>query len=597
MNSSVTTNLPFDFDTSESEKSLEDWINAIKRRRLSITVTILLVSLISAIVAFKLPAIYQSSGTILIEQQEIPQDLVRSTVTSFAEQRLQVIMQRVMTSSNLLQVIDKFDLYPELLRDEPREVVVSKMRRDITLDMISAEVIDPRSGRTTQATIAFQVSYSSKSPTLAQKVANELTGLFLNENIRERTTKAKNTTLFLEREAQRLEEEIEGYEDELAKFKEGNVERLPELMTMNLNIMERTENDIRQIDERLRTLRERKIYLESQLVQLDPDQALYSIDGQRLMTGNDRLKALRIELAQLEGIYSENHPDISRIKREISSLEGAERSSQKSSREAKVELQLLKQQLEEARRRYSDDHPDVKSLQRSISALESTIEQDDQLESDFSTYADKSEISNPAYIQVLTQLEAVDSEIRSLQVTRSELQVKLAEIEQRLLESPQVEAEYRELVRDYETARAKYIDVTAKLNEARIGETLELGNQGEKFTIIEPPLYPEQPSSPNRPAILALGVFLSFAVAFGIVFIRESMDSFIYGRHAVLKLTGYMPIASIPRIHTKKERENARKTKFILLLLAVGGIIVVLSLIHFFHTPLDILYYKLLRKF
>ena len=192
MNSTTPINTEFD-DDIESEKSLADWINVIKRRKTAVFITAGLLILITILLAFILPAKYRSTATILIEQQEIPQDFVRSTITTYADQRLQIIQQRVMTSSNLFQMINKFNLYQDMLEKEPREVVLEKIRDAISLDFISADVIDPRSGRPVQATIAFNVSYDHESPALAHKVANEITSLFLNENIKERTRKAQDS--------------------------------------------------------------------------------------------------------------------------------------------------------------------------------------------------------------------------------------------------------------------------------------------------------------------------------------------------------------------------------------------------------------------
>ena len=112
-------------------------------------------------VALVIPPTYTAGATILIEQQEIPQELVRSAVTSFADQRVQVISQRVMTTQNLLELIQRYDLYPDIRSSKPREVLLQAMRNDISMKMISADVIDPRSGRPTQATIAFSVNYNS----------------------------------------------------------------------------------------------------------------------------------------------------------------------------------------------------------------------------------------------------------------------------------------------------------------------------------------------------------------------------------------------------------------------------------------------------
>src|SRR6185312_16504696 len=105
--------------------------------------------LIALLMAVLLPPQYRSAGTILIEQQEMPPELVRSTVTSYADQRVQVISKRVMTTETLLNIIRHYDLYPKERAKETREVLLGRMRKDIGLKMISADVIYPRSARTT----------------------------------------------------------------------------------------------------------------------------------------------------------------------------------------------------------------------------------------------------------------------------------------------------------------------------------------------------------------------------------------------------------------------------------------------------------------
>mgnify|MGYP002682380413 CR=1 FL=1 len=111
---------------------------------------------------------------------------MRSAVTSYADQRVQMISQRVMTSANLLGIVDKYKLYPGDRERVAREALVDRMREDIGLRMISADVVDPRQGRATKATIAFAVGYDSRSPDLAARVANDLVSLYLRENLESR---------------------------------------------------------------------------------------------------------------------------------------------------------------------------------------------------------------------------------------------------------------------------------------------------------------------------------------------------------------------------------------------------------------------------
>ena len=199
-------------------KTLHDYLSVVGRRKSQMLWAGLLILAASLAVAFGLPPVYRSTGTILIEQQEIPVELVRSTVTSYADERIQVIGQRVMTSANLLGIIDKYGLYPDERKREPAEVVVEDMRGDIKVDMVSAEVVDPRTGRPTQASIAFTVSYESRSPQLAQRVSNELVSLYLNENLKTRAQLASDAAKFLAEEGKRLSEQIAELEKKLAEF-------------------------------------------------------------------------------------------------------------------------------------------------------------------------------------------------------------------------------------------------------------------------------------------------------------------------------------------------------------------------------------------
>ena len=131
---------------------------ALKRWRRAVLITIAAGVVATLLLALLLPSYYQSTGIILIEQQEVPQDLVRSVINSYADERVQTINQRVMTTQNLLDIVHRHDLYPDKRKYESREELMERMRKDIAFRMISADVVDPRSGLPRQATIAFSVS-------------------------------------------------------------------------------------------------------------------------------------------------------------------------------------------------------------------------------------------------------------------------------------------------------------------------------------------------------------------------------------------------------------------------------------------------------
>ena len=128
----------------EQNKDLQDYLISIRKRKTGILVIAATIMLIAAAVAFLLPPNYKSSATILIEQQEIPQELVMSTVTSYAAERIQMIQARVMSRANLLEIVDKFNLYADERKYETSEEILQKITDNISLDVISADVVDPQ---------------------------------------------------------------------------------------------------------------------------------------------------------------------------------------------------------------------------------------------------------------------------------------------------------------------------------------------------------------------------------------------------------------------------------------------------------------------
>ena len=307
--------------TPPSGATLADLIGAFRRRRRAMLIGVAVVVPIAIAAAFLWPATYRSTATILIEQQEIPLDLVRSTISSFATQRLQVINQRVMTTANLLQIIDKYDLYAEDRKTEPREVIIGRMRDSVKLNMISADVVDPRSGGAVKATIAFSLSFDSRSAETAAKVANELTTLYLNENIESRKRSTANTANFLSDEAGRLGRTISELEARLATFKEQNAKNLPGQAEVNVQLMSRVEEEQRSIESRIFSLDQQLLYLDSQLALLQPTAQVISSTGERIQSPADRLKALSSEYVRATALYEPDHPDVLRLAREKEALE------------------------------------------------------------------------------------------------------------------------------------------------------------------------------------------------------------------------------------------------------------------------------------
>jgi uncharacterized protein involved in exopolysaccharide biosynthesis len=226
-----------------------------------------------------LPAVYLAEGKILVESQQIPTELVRPTVTSAAQERIQVIEQRTTTRENLVAIADKFNLFPERRQFMSVTDVVELMKRSIKITPVDTQLDFKQSSR--NPTIIFSVGFESADPQAATQVANELMTRILNEDLRDRTSRASDTTKFLTREVQKLQADNDALDAKIAKVK----------------------------------LAQLKAAQDAIAAKPDPQTM--------------QLSQLKGELAQKSALYSEKNPMLQALKRQIAAMEREVTSSAK----------------------------------------------------------------------------------------------------------------------------------------------------------------------------------------------------------------------------------------------------------------------------
>ena len=520
--------------------------------------------------------------------------MVRSTITSFADERMQVISQQIMTRAILMGLVDKYGLYAKKRRHETSEDILERMRKDIKLNPVTADVTDRRSGSRISATIAFTLSYDGENPAATQKVASELVSLYLDENLKNRRNKAAETSSFLSDASIKLSQDLAAIETKVAEFKEKNIGRLPELSQLNMQLRDRTDSELMALDQKLVSLEERKIYLQAELAKIEPNSASGGVAGEPTLGPVARLRFLKVRYATQSGVYSPDHPDMVRMRQEI---EGLQRVVGKNgSGDGKIGAQMVKLQadLAAALQKYSSSHPDVVRLKKAILALEESGK--DAINEDKLTLASDSAPDNPLYLTFQAQLHSVTNELEGQNKLRKNLIEKLESYERRLLETPQVEREYLDLARAHDNALVKYKEIREKELEAQVAQELEKDRKGERFSLIEPPEYPEKPHSPNRLAILLLSFVLALGGALGFASVQESLDDTIRDAKMLSAKVAAPVLATIP--YTENIREKARNTLkkrarlAASLAILVGGAII----IHIYFMPLDVLWYVLARK-
>lgn len=511
---------------------LSDYVAVFRRRKWRAILPAALVLVASAALAFLLPPVYRSTATILIEQPEIPANMVASTVTSYAAERIQIIAKRIMTGRNLLQIAKEFDLFPEERRAGETAKVVEEMRNSAKVEMVDTTINDPNRSSPTTANIAFEVSYDAQTPQAAQKVAQELTTLFLNENVRMRTELAEGTTEFLGEEARKINDRINRLEARLAQFKAKNTGRLPEVLNLNMSMMERTGQELDDVGRQIDTLEERRLELQSQLGQVEP----YMGDSPA-----GRLRQLQMQYLAARAIYAPDHPDVVRLRSELESLKKEvgvidDRSA------LQEQYQKVRAELQTAKQKYGPDHPDVVRLREKLAALQRSLRK----ASASARLGIALKPDNPAYISLQTQLDTIDLSLKAAEQRRVELKQKLAEYEARIVQTPHVEQEKLALQRQYDNEIKKYRELKDKELHAGVAQQLEKQRLAERFSVIESPALPQTPVKPNRLGILLLGLVLSVGTGIGSAGLAEYMDRTVRGAKMVADVTGSLPLAVIP---------------------------------------------------
>ena len=571
----------------ESHLTIDDLLAVLRRRIHWLIWPTLVIFVAAATFALLLPNIYKSEATILIESQQISEGLVASTVTTYADQRIESIKQEVLSRSKILDLVKKFDLYPKQREKVSTDALVKKVRESISIQPVSAAV--RTSGRPGRVTIAFTLSFEGKSPPKLQAVVNDLTSFFLAKNLNARKASAKGTTDFLEKQTEKIRESVAEVDRKIAKFKEAHLEELPEFMRLNLQKMDKTDDRINNIDRQILALKEQRVSLKYRLSFLNP----YSESGRAVLSDQERLQQLELRYSELKSKYSQNHPDVKLVEKEMEILKNTVGQSQDLNQK-RNRLKKLDQELAELQSRYSEQHPVVRRMMAERNELEKELELAESSGGDIAETPEVNirNVTNPAYINLQSEIDQINLRLTSLENEKRNLMEEEEQIYAKLKTMPDVEKRYKDLLMERENAVRNLNELQKKLQVATVAEGMEEGQLGENFTITEPAFLPEEPYKPNRMAIMVLGLILGLGASGGMAALREYADHSVRLPEEIERLTGHSVLAIIPRIQTPLEHRKKliKRISIGFLLLAVPS--VGLAVFHYLIMDLYIFYDK-----
>lgn len=517
--------------------SFQDYANALRRRLPTFLKVVLPIVLIAVGLAVWLPDVYRSTAEFRIDLEGPGLDVLEPVIlTTYADQYIGGLRQRVMSRDILEEWLDEFDIYPDLVGEKTPGELVGKMIGDARVVMVTTGVMQPGSGREVDLITGFRVSFDSHDPVTAQRVATQLATRFLEEDRSTRTQRAATASSFLQEQIEARRGEILELESQVADFKETHAGTLPEMMALNMTVMDRMERELEGIQTELRSLQQDRIFRSAQLDEIVQKSA-----------SAGQLASLEQEYLRMTSMYGSDHPDLIRVKRQIAALTTGPAITGES-----AEIARLESELAAARQRYSDEHPDVLRLTRQIEALR-TETRDTMASMRLGPGED------PLYLQLRAQINALDSRMASLRARAQEIRGRLAETEDRIARTPQVERDYQALTRNLESARSTFRNLQDRLAIAEQTEALEAGERGARITQIERAYVPTAPASPPRAAIVVLGLFLALSLGVMAMVISEGMDTKVRGAKDIYAILATHPIAAIPNVQNSQSRANLRR--------------------------------------
>jgi polysaccharide chain length determinant protein (PEP-CTERM system associated) len=485
---------------------MEDYADILRRRFWLILTTTIVFLVVGVGISFVLRPQYQSQTLILIEQQKVPEDYVKPVVEGDLSGRLASMKEQILSRSRIEPIIKRFNLFASAKATMDDRIAL--MQKAIGVRPIPA-------GQSSRGMPGFYITFTGQDAHTAQAVCGEIESLFVSENLSAREQSAKGTTAFLKQQLDDSKKNLDAQDAKLAAFQQKYFGRLPEQEQSNTNTLQALTTQLDAVTQSLNRTQQDVTFLQAMVAQqthdlqnAEPAATSAAVDERK-----SQLKALIAQRQALNALYTPDHPDVVEISRKISDLEA----------------QIARASAEPA-----------------PTAVAPTVNRPDP----------------PQLQQLKAQLRAAQQAMVDAKQGQAGIEQQIRNYESRIASSPQVEAEYKQITRDHETALEFYNSLLKKMNESSMATALEERQQGEQFLMMDAPNLPDAPIFPNRRMFaaggLAAGLFLGLLLA-GLLEYRDTSLRSERDIWAFTKLSTLAVISHIDGISQPAESPSRRK--------------------------------------
>ena len=473
------------------EMNMKDYL-AIARRRWPVLIVFAFFGCVLGFGAARvLPKKFTSQTTVLVDPSRVSKEVVPELVNEDINHKLGSMKQQILSRTRLEPIVDKYGLFVHESKNITKEDQIEKLR-----NAIDVTPLPPAPGTDDRRFSGFHVSVTLSDPVVAQQICSEITRKFMEQNLQSGTNITENTEQFLTENLSDAKAKLDEQDRQLAEFKNKYMGSLPDQVQTNLG----------------------------------------------LLTGlNTQLEATTqaITQAQSSKAYTESL---------LASQENAWKSAQTGTNPQTLDQQLtlMQDQLAALQARYTDEHPDVIKMKKSIEQLKEKITAAAKEGNTTPKETPANAFEPPQLQQLRAQLKQSEIAIGELGKRQQQLQDQIRVIQGKIQMSPGVEQQFKDLTRNYQVAFDFYQDLLKKSNAAGMYSRLHQSQQDEQFQVVDPANLPERPAFPDWKLFTVGGFVLGFAVGIGLSALLEFQDKTLRTEREVEIFLKVPALATLP---------------------------------------------------
>lgn len=496
------------------------------------------IAIIGWLIIFALPDRYEAQADVLVDTRTALKPVLQGLATDQdVNVQLNYVRQALLAGPQLSELARQVGLLPATgLGPAQEEAVLDALRQriDLSVERTPDETAGgpPNSGSTT-----YGITYQDVNRGRALKLVRRLTDSLINETLGGSQQGSEHAQQFLKVQIADYEKRLQAAEGRLAAFKS---QHLGLLTTQNGGLFDQLQRETQAIED----VNTKMVVAETQRQalerQLHGDAAISATDATPVL-GPGGVMVAGDTVSQIEQV------------------------------QAHLNQLLLK---------YTDKYPDVIAAKQQLAALQ--LRRKEEIAAlrrgDANAAALSGASANPVYQSIQLALNNVDVTIAELRAELNEHEQKAKQLSGLLNTTPQLEAQYAQLSRDYDINKKQYAALLASYDKARLGE--QAGNAGAvRFELVQPPVVSYTPVWPERTKLLAIVLILALGAGGGVAYALNQLRPVVGSPTALRQLTGIPVLAVVgcafPTRMALAGRSEVRRFSFALACLIVGFVVVV----------------------